>query len=106
MHKLRKAVGIDLGTTNSVIAVLDPTDSVIITGQDDADHRIFPSLVGYADDSKRPLIAHSAAPYRGKLQGPLSSIKRFMGLNRSFRVGPDTLTPPEASVTKPAKRAS
>ena len=97
MHKLRKTVGIDLGTTNSVIAVLDPTDSLIITGKDDADHRIFPSLVGYADDSKRPLIAHSAAPFRGKPQGPLASIKRFMGLKRSFRVGPDTLTPPEAS---------
>jgi molecular chaperone DnaK len=97
MHKLRKTVGIDLGTTNSVIAVLDPTDSVIITGQDEAEHRTFPSLVGYADESKRPLIAHSAAPLRGKANGPLASIKRFMGLNRSFRVGPDTVTPPEAS---------
>src|ERR1700687_847366 len=97
MHKIRKTVGIDLGTTNSVIAVLDPTDSVIITGQDEAAHRTFPSLVGYADDSRRPLIGHAAAPFRGRSQGPLSSIKRFMGLNRSFRIGPDTLTPPEAS---------
>jgi molecular chaperone DnaK len=97
MHKIRKTVGIDLGTTNSVIALLDPTDTLIITGQDDAEHRTFPSLVGYADDSKRPLIAHSAAPLRGRANGPLASIKRFMGLNRSFRVGPDTVTPPEAS---------
>src|SRR5438046_2750281 len=49
MHKIRKTVGIDLGTTNSVIAVLDPTDSVILTGRDEAGHTTFPSLVGYED---------------------------------------------------------
>src|SRR5215471_11474857 len=97
MHKIRKTVGIDLGTTNSVIAVLDPTDSVIITGQDEAGRRIFPSIVGYESDAARPVVAHAAAPLRNRPLGALSSIKRFMGLNRSFPVGPDTLTPPEAS---------
>ena len=97
MHKIRKTVGIDLGTTNSVIAVLDPTDSVIITGQDEAGRKIFPSVVGYEKDAARPVVAHSAAPLRGTAKSAISSIKRFMGLNRSFPVGPDTLTPPEAS---------
>src|SRR5215831_15003331 len=97
MHKIRKTVGIDLGTTNSVIAVLDPTDSVIVTGQDEAGRRTFPSIVGYENDAARPVVAHSAAPLRASQQGAFSSIKRFMGLNRSFPVGPDTLTPPEAS---------
>jgi molecular chaperone DnaK len=97
MHKIRKTVGIDLGTTNSVIAVLDPTDGVIITGQDEAGRKIFPSVVGYENEPARPVVAHAAAPLRTRTQGALSSIKRFMGLNRSFPVGPDTLTPPEAS---------
>jgi molecular chaperone DnaK len=97
MHKIRKTVGIDLGTTNSVIAILEPTDSVIITGQDEAERKIFPSVVGYQNDAARPVVAHAAAPLRSQPQGAFSSIKRFMGLNRSFQVGPDTLTPPEAS---------
>src|SRR5947209_17556588 len=42
LPRIRKAVGIDLGTTNSVIALLDPTDSVILTGQDEAGRRTFP----------------------------------------------------------------
>jgi molecular chaperone DnaK len=95
MYKIRKPVGIDLGTTNSVIALLDPTDSFIITGQDEALHKTFPSIVGYRDE--RALVSHAAASLRGGPQTPLSSIKRFMGLNRSFKVGPETLTPPEAS---------
>ena len=33
--KIRKTVGIDLGTTNSVIALLDATDSTLIAGQDE-----------------------------------------------------------------------
>src|SRR5262245_30376326 len=33
--KIRKTAGIDLGTTNSVIALLDATDSALITGQDE-----------------------------------------------------------------------
>jgi molecular chaperone DnaK len=95
MYKIRKPVGIDLGTTNSVIALLDPTDSFIITGQDEAQHRTFPSVVGYRGE--RSLVSHAAASLRGGPEATLSSIKRHMGLNRSFQVGPDTLTPPEAS---------
>src|SRR5262245_52864284 len=97
MHKIRKAVGIDLGTTNSVIAMLDPTDSFLITGQDRAGHKLFPSVVGYRNNDARPVVGHAAASLRGQAPGTPASIKRFMGLNRSFPVGPDTLTPPEAS---------
>jgi molecular chaperone DnaK len=95
MYKIRKFVGIDLGTTNSVIALLDPTDSFIITGQDEALHKTFPSVVGFRD--QRQVVSHAAASLRGGPEAPLSSIKRFMGLNRSFKVGQETLTPTEAS---------
>jgi molecular chaperone DnaK len=101
MHKIRKTVGIDLGTTNSVIALLDSTDSRIITGQDAQGRKTFPSVVGYLADEQRPVVGHAAFAIKGgkavTAVAPVSSIKRFMGLNRSFHVGPDTLTPTEIS---------
>jgi molecular chaperone DnaK len=101
--KIRKTVGIDLGTTNSVIALLDPTDSALLTGQDEQGRRTVPSIVGYHPEQERLLVGRAAAALRGPgrrerdLTLPLSSVKRFMGLDRDFRVGPETLTPPQAS---------
>ena len=45
--RVRKTVGIDLGTTNSVIALLDPVDAAIVTGQDEQGRMTFPSVVGW-----------------------------------------------------------
>ncbi|HZY84715.1 MAG TPA: Hsp70 family protein, partial [Gemmataceae bacterium] len=93
--KVRKTVGIDLGTTNSVIAVLDATDSALLTGRDEQGRTTFPSLVGYHPEQNR-LVAGRAA--RGiPLTLPLASVKRYMGLDRRFPVGPRELTAPEAS---------
>jgi molecular chaperone DnaK len=100
--RVRKAVGIDLGTTNSVIALLDPADSALITGHDEQGRMTFPSLLAYHPEQKRLVaghparLVHSGAP-GAKLTLPLSSVKRFMGLDRRFALGPETLTPPEAS---------
>src|SRR5579864_9346366 len=107
--KIRKTVGIDLGTTNSVIALLDATDSALITGCDDQDRLTFPSVVGY-DASLGRLVSGRAAqalrePPETDVSGspiprvtlPLSSVKRFMGLERRFAVGAESLSPPEAS---------
>ncbi len=99
---IRKAVGIDLGTTNSVIALLDPTDSVLLTGQDEAGRRTFPSVVAYRESSDggegggRVVVGRPAAslPDRAKA---VASVKRFMGLGRTFPVGPEQLTPPQVS---------
>jgi molecular chaperone DnaK len=95
--KIRKTVGIDLGTTNSVIAVLDAADSALITGQDEYGHKIVPSLVGYLSDPSRPVVGRAAAPLKGHPTGPVASVKRHMGLERTFAVGPETLTPPQVS---------
>ena len=92
--KIRKTVGIDLGTTNSVIALLDATDSRLITGQDEQGRKIVPSVVGYTD---RPLVGRSAAALKSQRSGPVSSVKRHMGLERSFAIGPEMLTPPQVS---------
>jgi molecular chaperone DnaK len=95
--KIRKTVGIDLGTTNSVIALLDPTDSVLLTGQDEQGRKTFPSLVGYHPEEQRPVVGRPAARLRGQPAGPVASVKRFMGLDREFPVGPERLTPPHVS---------
>lgn len=97
MFKLRKTVGIDLGTTNSVIALLDPTDSSIFTGRDEQGRAIFPSVVGYAPEAQRLVVGHAADALKNGTALPVSSVKRFMGLNKSFAVGPERLTPPEVS---------
>jgi molecular chaperone DnaK len=95
--KIRKTVGIDLGTTNSVIAVLDATDSALITGQDEHGRKTVPSVVGYLPDAGRPVVGRAAAALKGNRAGPVSSVKRHMGLERAFAVGPEALTPPEVS---------
>ena len=108
--KIRKTVGIDLGTTNSVIALLDATDSALLTGCDELGRMTFPSIVGYDAALGRLVSGRSARSLRD-LEGfqnpganapgspilPLSSVKRFMGLDRRFPLGPAALTAPEAS---------
>jgi molecular chaperone DnaK len=95
--RVHKTVGIDLGTTNSVIAVLDATDSALITGEDEQGRKTFPSVVGYHPGEQRAVAGRPALALRGQGPAPVSSVKRSMGLDRRFAVGPDTLTPPEVS---------
>src|SRR5215471_15553165 len=88
--RVRKTAGIDLGTTNSVIALLDSTDSALITGEDEHGHRTFPSLVGYNPEHGRIVAGRAAQALRrpagqdNSLTLPLASVKRFMGLPREF----------------------
>ncbi len=96
--KKRKTLGIDLGTTNSVIALLDPTDSGLITGQDEQGRMTFPSVVGHDPVQGRLVSGREAQALKGTAPIlPLSSVKRFMGLERTFAVGPELLSPPQAS---------
>jgi molecular chaperone DnaK len=103
---IRKTIGIDLGTTNSVIALLDPTDSRFISGKDERGRPTIPSVVGY-DPQRGDLIAGRAAQALRSLNTPgpsqqaptlpLASVKRFMGLERAFALGHHQLTPPDVS---------
>jgi molecular chaperone DnaK len=95
--KIRKTVGIDLGTTNSVIAVLDPTETYLITGRDEAGHQTFPSVVGYQAEAQVGLVGHAARRLWSGPAATVRSVKRFMGLERSFAVGPEGLTPVDVS---------
>ncbi len=101
--KVRKTVGIDLGTTNSVIALLDAADSALLTGADEQGRQTFPSVLGWHAEQKRLVAGRPArdlkapGPRETAVTLPLSSVKRFMGLDKQWTLGPETLTPPQAS---------
>ena len=72
-----KIIGIDLGTTNSCVAVLEGGDPVVIPNSEGA--RTTPSVVGFAKDGER-LVGQIAK--RQAVTNPhhtVYSIKRFMG---------------------------
>ncbi|GAB3360426.1 molecular chaperone DnaK [Amycolatopsis echigonensis] len=74
---MAKAVGIDLGTTNSVIAVLEGGQPEVIANADGA--RTTPSVVAYTDSGERLVgqLARRQAIMNPK--GTISSAKRFIG---------------------------
>jgi len=72
-----KAVGIDLGTTNSVVAVVQAGDPVVIPNQEGT--RTTPSVVAITDKGER-LVGQIAK--RQSITNPentIFSIKRLMG---------------------------
>ncbi|HEX2908031.1 MAG TPA: molecular chaperone DnaK [Phototrophicaceae bacterium] len=76
---MAKIVGIDLGTTNSVIAVLEGGEAVVITTAEGG--RITPSVVGFTKNNER-LVGQTAK--RQAIVNPentIFSIKRLMGKN-------------------------
>ncbi len=76
-----KIIGIDLGTTNSVVAVMEGGDPVIIPSAEGA--RTTPSVVAFTKEGER-LVGQVAK--RQAVTNPrntVASIKRFMGRKRS-----------------------
>src|SRR5512139_2873628 len=74
---MAKIIGIDLGTTNSVVAVMEGRDPVVITNEEGS--RLTPSVVAYTKDAER-LVGQVAK--RQAITNPertVYSIKRFMG---------------------------
>jgi molecular chaperone DnaK len=72
-----KIIGIDLGTTNSVVAVMEGNDPVVIPNSEG--HRTTPSVVAFTKTGER-LVGQTAK--RQAVTNPantVSSIKRFMG---------------------------
>ncbi len=74
---MAKIIGIDLGTTNSVVAVMEGKDPVVITNEEGS--RLTPSVVAYTKEGER-LVGQVAK--RQAITNPektVYSIKRFMG---------------------------
>src|SRR5947209_19147684 len=76
-QQMGKIIGIDLGTTNSCVAVMEAGQPTVIANQEGA--RTTPSVVGFTKSGER-LVGQAAK--RQSITNPentIFSIKRFMG---------------------------
>jgi len=72
-----KIIGIDLGTTNSVVAVMEGNDPVVIASAEGA--RTTPSVVGFAKYGDRLVGQAAKRQAETNPENTVFSIKRFMG---------------------------
>ncbi len=78
---MAKIIGIDLGTTNSCVAVLEGKDPVVIPNLEGA--RTTPSVVAFAKDGERLVGAAAKRQAVTNSENTIFSIKRFMGRHHS-----------------------
>ncbi len=74
---MAKTIGIDLGTTNSAVAVLEGGEPTIIPNAEGG--RITPSVVAFTKDGQRLVGAPAKRQQVTNSQNTVFSIKRFMG---------------------------
>jgi len=90
-----KILGIDLGTTNSCMSIMEGGKAVVIPNAEGG--RTTPSVVAFSKDGER-LIGSVAR--RQSITNPertISSIKRDMGTDRKVTIGDKSYTPQEIS---------
>ncbi len=76
-HQHRLAVGIDLGTTNSLVATVRSGMSVVLNDEDG--HALLPSVVHYLPDGSTEVGYPAQAQQSHDPQNTIVSVKRFMG---------------------------
>jgi len=74
---MSKVIGIDLGTTNSVVAVMEGGEPTVIVNQEGA--RTTPSVVGFAKEGERLVGQVAKRQAVTNPENTVFSIKRFMG---------------------------
>ena len=74
---MSKVIGIDLGTTNSVVAVMEGGDPVVIPNAEGG--RITPSVVAFTKDGERVVGQVAKRQAVTNSENTIFSIKRFMG---------------------------
>ena len=90
-----KVIGIDLGTTNSCVAVMEGGEATVIANAEG--NRTTPSVVAFTKDGER-LVGQVAK--RQAITNPdhtISSIKRHMGSNHKVTVDGVDYTPQQIS---------
>jgi molecular chaperone DnaK len=74
---MSKVIGIDLGTTNSVVAVMEGGEPAVVVNQEGG--RTTPSVVGFAKDGERLVGQVAKRQAVTNPENTVFSIKRFMG---------------------------
>src|SRR6056297_911192 len=90
-----KVIGIDLGTTNSCVSVMEAGDPVIIPNAEG--NRTTPSIVAFTDDGERLVGETAKRQAITNPSGTISSIKRHMGKDYKAEANGEKLTPEEVS---------
>ena len=92
---MSKVIGIDLGTTNSCVAVMEGGEPVVITNAEGT--RTTPSVVAFSQNNERLVGAVAKRQAATNVDRTISSIKREMGTNYRVRIDRKEYSPQEIS---------
>ena len=92
---MAKIIGIDLGTTNSCVAVIEGGEAVVIPNAEGA--RTTPSVVAFKKDGERIVGRVAKQQAVSNPDRTISSIKREMGTNHKVKIDSKEYTPQEIS---------
>ena len=90
-----KIIGIDLGTTNSCVAVIEGANPTVIANSEGA--RTTPSVVAFQKNGERIVGQVAKRQAVTNADRTIMSIKRHMGENYSVKIDDKSFTPPEIS---------
>ena len=90
-----KIIGIDLGTTNSCVAIMEGGEATVITNTEGS--RTTPSVVGFTKEGERLVGQVAKRQAVANPENTIRSIKSKMGENTTVNAGGKTYTPPEIS---------
>ena len=88
---MAKIIGIDLGTTNSCVAVMEGKDCKVI--QNPKGNRTTPSVVAFKNGER--IVGDAAKRQAVTNPNTISSIKRLMGTNEKVQAEGKSYTPQE-----------
>lgn len=92
---MSKVIGIDLGTTNSVVAYMEGDKPVIIPNKEGS--RLTPSVVAFTKEGERLVGLLAKRQAVTNPDGTVSSIKRYMGTDHKVKINGKEFTPQEIS---------
>ena len=92
---MSKVIGIDLGTTNSVVAVMEGGEPTVITNQEGS--RLTPSVVGFSKNGERLVGQLAKRQAVSNTDRTISSIKRHLGTDYNVPIDDKKYSPEEIS---------
>ncbi|HQD42375.1 MAG TPA: molecular chaperone DnaK, partial [Bacillota bacterium] len=92
---MSKVIGIDLGTTNSCVAVMEGGEPVVIPNAEGS--RTTPSVVAFSKKGERMVGQVAKRQAITNPEGTVSSIKRLMGSDKKVKLHDKEYTPQEIS---------
>ncbi|MDE6275746.1 MAG: molecular chaperone DnaK [Clostridia bacterium] len=92
---MSKIIGIDLGTTNSCVAIMEGGEAVVIPNPEGS--RTTPSVVGFTKDGERLVGQTAKRQAVANANRTVSSIKRHMGTDYRVKIDDKAFSPQEIS---------